>query len=275
MSEIRTAVLLLIFVVCAFVTSLLANKDWNIGALFGPETATIEQRDLASRNIDAQERMARAAEKTALYTGIQALVGLFGTLAVLGALFASLRGLKLATKQADAASEANAIARENAHAERRPWIAIDAQLEAMGFTSGREDFRVDFTISLKNVGQTPATEIVTLHAIVKAEGPRGAYSADHCTDFQRRLRNWRIGIASVVFPHQSVTLHMSVIEATNEKMRMHARTKVYLITGVRYESAQGREPHITTQLIDLGYAECAFPVSLANRDVTSVNSYAD
>lgn len=112
---------------------------------------SVRANDLAEGNLGLTAQQARASVVQTLAT-VLAFVA-----AAVAAAFAGLAALH-ARRSADADNAALKHAREAALGERRPWVSIVATSASVTFGADGVDY-VDFTYTLTNVGQNPATAI--------------------------------------------------------------------------------------------------------------------
>jgi len=122
-------------------------------------------------DLRAQQAMARIAEQVLLLTWAQIFLGIVGAIALVITLFYTRAAVRTAQKGAKDADKALRIAKRNAaaatdlaeqsreasHADLRAWVSIDLDLKSCG----RRDDCADLTVNvrLKNIGKTPAVRV--------------------------------------------------------------------------------------------------------------------
>lgn len=117
-------------------------------------------RDTNCESLVANLRSAAAAELASDYAGQQLWVGIVGLIG-LGATVAYAAGAWTAARaSANAATESNRIGRETLVADQRAWMELlNVTLDAPGLIWENQEATATFSISLKNVGKTPAVGV--------------------------------------------------------------------------------------------------------------------
>jgi hypothetical protein len=119
----------------------------------------------AKDNLDAQQRMALAADRIVLLTVLQTIIGLLGTAAVIGALIWTIRGTKSAIAQAKAAVDSNELLRATHIAEIRPWLTLEVKPSKLYYNVNGLNLTV--ICRVRNIGHSPAKNVwidTRLHA---------------------------------------------------------------------------------------------------------------
>lgn len=121
-------------------------------------------------DLEAQQDMAQWAFVLVAITAGQAVIGGIGLYLLIGTFRQTAIQAHAAQRASAKSTVANVIARENAKSERRPWLKIAAgPSEGGGFISqGALNPRIKFEI--KNLGQTPAFDVVDTHIVRSAYG---------------------------------------------------------------------------------------------------------
>ena len=123
------------------------ETNWN-----EPKCGAAQSHDEA--DLCEQRKMAEAAHDTVWWTRAGVLIGAIGTVFLIW-------NLHYVRRSADAASEANRVARESQISEHRAWIFVKLSISGDLTYSRSGGFSVEVKAEISNIGQTPALYVHT------------------------------------------------------------------------------------------------------------------
>jgi len=128
----------------------------------------------AKADLDAQERMATEAERLAKFTDTQVSIGVAQSVLLFLTLGAAVFAAWAAWKAAEAGDEIVTVTRDSAERQLRAYVTISGcGISDLKTTKGP----IKATLTMKNVGQTPAYDVVHPSAIGIHSFPRTDFPA--------------------------------------------------------------------------------------------------
>jgi hypothetical protein len=185
----------------------------------------------AEYNLEAQRNMADWAWYAVLISGLLLAITTTGVWLVkrtLDATHAMLREASVTTqashvgavatqKAAEAAIEANRVARDAFIADQRPWVSVDCSLIAP-ITWGENGGSFSFKFSLKNTGRTPALN-TEVHLRVYSPYGETSYTEDQIK-LADEIRKRKTVMGTTVFPGGTITQRLSTSIGNSEIERI-------------------------------------------------------
>lgn len=146
------------------------------------------EQERAKYDLNAQQDMAEWAFALLLATIASIALSVLGLVAIVWSLALNRTATEAAVGAAeqsqranDLAEESNRVSRENAEADRRPWMQV-----AFGLPNGvkleKDGIRVDVVPVVRNIGKSVAYDVwVEAHAVLPGEGVIGNITTQFCT----------------------------------------------------------------------------------------------
>lgn len=164
------------------------------------------ERERADSEADQRAADLRAQQRMAVAAWAQVGIGALGLIGLGATVIFARNAWREAQRSADAAREANALAREQFHAQQRPWIIVEPFSDDTSIAHDESVITGD--LKLTNIGPSPAIN-------VGISGPSAwpSKDADPLSRMARRLarlkRLGRIG-GRTLFPGRGYTHHFTV-----------------------------------------------------------------